>query len=317
MTSPPDLTHLVPEVVDSSMLSTFSTCPRKFYYRYILNLQPTTHRLSIHLHAGKCFASGCEAARLAFHYEHLDADLALGRGLEALWKEWGYFVEDPDDKKTLPAMSGALVAYFDNFPLASEKPYLVMGRPAVEFSFADPLPVDHPSGQPFILSGRFDYIVHFANALWGMDEKTASRLGPSWESQWDLRPQFSAYTYGAANAGIKLEGFLVRGVGIYLRDYGFAEIPTYRPPFLLDRWLQRTTCSLKQIVAMAETNHWPTNEGEACHAFNTRCPYMSLCASANPFQGLRSGYQAIRWNPATRTEEVLPETFLPSHPPGD
>ena len=56
----PDFPAL-PASIDSSMLNTYRSCKKKFYYNYLLNLHPPGR--SVHLVAGAAFADAIDAAR--------------------------------------------------------------------------------------------------------------------------------------------------------------------------------------------------------------------------------------------------------------
>lgn len=149
---------IFPHAIDSTMLATFRSCPQKFFRQYVQHWKPKAE--SVHLVAGGAFASGIEAARLAF-YEHgkpaLDAEAA---GLQALIEHYGDFECPPDSAKSLERTCGALEFYFQNYPLGDDgmEPVLMPGgKRGIEFSFAEPLPFAHPvTGDPILYTGRAD-----------------------------------------------------------------------------------------------------------------------------------------------------------------
>jgi len=56
-----------PHVLDSSLMAAFKSCPQKANLEFFQHWKPGEQ--SIHLHAGKCYASGIEAARIAFYVD--------------------------------------------------------------------------------------------------------------------------------------------------------------------------------------------------------------------------------------------------------
>lgn len=303
-----------PEVLDSTMITTYRSCPHKFFREYCQHWKSATP--SVHLHAGAAFAKGLEAARKAFWGRGTDAVTAMEEGMGALLTAYGDFDCPEDSTKSATRMAGALEYYFERYPLAEEMapPHMIHGEPAVEFNFAEPLPILHPdTGNPLILCGRFDQIVDYAGGVWGEDDKTASQLGASWPKQWDMRFQFSTYCWGARRAGLPLNGFLVRGISILKRGYDTMQAITYRPEWMLERWEQGMLATVEDMVAAWNRHQgrescrehpmpFPLNEGDACTAYGG-CPQRTVCLSENPEPWLASGFVQRVWNPLTRDEE--------------
>ena len=68
------------------MRGAFGACPQKFYYNYLLHLQPSAE--SPDLKAGGAFARGLEVARIVRRYGarlHVDAVQAVGKLATAAW----------------------------------------------------------------------------------------------------------------------------------------------------------------------------------------------------------------------------------------
>ena len=291
-----------PEVLDSTMITTYRSCPHKFYREYCENWKVSTP--SVHLHAGAAFAKGLEVARLAFFGGVAPRETAEEMGIAALLQAYGDFDCPEDSAKSATRMAGALEYYFSTYPMDQEMapPHEIAGKPAVEFNFAEPLPILHPdTGNPLILCGRFDQIVDYAGGVWGEDDKTASQLGATWPKQWDMRFQFSAYCWGARRAGIELQGFLVRGVSILKRGYDNMQAMTYRPGWMLDRWEAGMLRTVEHMIADWKAQRFDLNEGDSCNAYGG-CALRTVCLSENPDPWLASGFTKRVWLPLTREE---------------
>jgi len=171
-----------PEVIDSTLLSSFRSCPHKANLAYFQHYKPKVQ--SIHLHAGKAYAAGLEAARVAFFQEGHSEEDAKALGLKKLIEEYGDFDCPPDSAKSLERMCGALEYYFSVWPLSTDKAVpitLPSGKRGVEFSFIEPLEINHPeTGNPLLYSGRMDTVVNYAGGIFGEDDKTTSQLGAKW-----------------------------------------------------------------------------------------------------------------------------------------
>lgn len=294
---------IFPPVIDSTMLATFRSCPQKFFRSYVEHWKPKQE--SIHLVAGKAYAEGLEASRRAFYQHGAEAEEAMAIGMKALVESYGDFEPGPYDTKTLDRMMGALEYYFENYPLGADgaTPYVgASGKPWIEFSFAEPLPIEHPtSGMPLIYSGRADMVAEFAGAVYPVDDKTTSSLGPSWNRQWEMRSQFTGYVWACQQSGIPATGAIVRGVSILKTKYDTQQVVTYRGPHEIERWLFQTVKDIKRMIAAWEEDWWDYALDEACAAYGG-CPFIRVCKSATPEAWLPQFFTQRVWDPLTRAE---------------
>jgi len=297
-----------PAVWDSSMLATFRSCPQKFALEYLQNWKPRVE--SHHLRAGSAFAKGLEAARRAFYEEKCSAEVSLGRGIGALFLHYGDFQPPDDSAKTAARMAGALEFYFTKWPLGDDPavPATLGGRLGIEFSFATPLPINHPeTGEPLMYCGRADQICDFAGGRYVEDDKTASQLGASWSRQWDLRSQFTGYCWAARVAGIPVQGVLIRGVSILKTKYDCAEAVSYRPEWQVDRWLGQVERDLQRAIACWKGGYWDWSLDHACTEYGG-CMYRQICLMQDPTPFLELNFERRYWNPLTREETLLEAT---------
>lgn len=286
------------------MLNCFRQCPRKFELEYLHHWRPGAQ--SVHLIAGKAFASGLETARREFYQHGVDADLAIGRGVVTLLQEYGSFDPPEDSPKHPLRMAQALVFYFDQWPLATDhaKPLAFdSGRYGIEFSFAEPITdFVHPTtGEPIIYSGRADMIVDMAQGIFLEDDKTTGSLGPSWYNNWELRSQFTAYTWAARRIGLPVSGVLVRGVAILKTDFKAGEHLTFRADFEIDRWYRQVLRDLERMEQLWNDGYFDYNLGDACDSFGG-CVFTRVCKSPNPQSWLEGYYSQRRWDPILRIE---------------
>jgi hypothetical protein len=149
-----------------------------------------------------------------------------------------------------------------------------------------------------------DMMVTYEGMNLGEDDKTTSQLGASWPRQWDLRSQFTGYVWGASRAGIKLDGFLVRGVSILKTKYDTLQAITYRPAWLIERWYEQLLRDITKMKQAWESGYWDWNLDHACAEYGG-CPFKSVCQMRDPAQLLEQQFQRRRWDPVSRTETVL------------
>lgn len=297
---------LFPDVLDNSLLSSLRSCPRKVQLEYLEHWKPNSP--NIHLHAGGAFAHGCEAVRMSYYVSGETSDVAVARGVRSLIEFYGDFECPADSVKSMERMCGALVYYFDNFPLETEAATPVIlpsGKRGIEFSFLEPMGVSHPeTGAPLLYSGRFDMLADYAGGVFGEDDKTASQLGATWPNQWPLRAQFTGYAWGAAKAGRPIQGMLVRAVSILKTKYDHASTVTYRPQWMIDRWEEQTYRDVTRLIRMWEEGYFDYNLDDSCNAFGG-CIFKSVCQSPEPEKWLAVGFERRKWDPVERTETPL------------
>lgn len=296
-----------PKTIDSTMVKTFRDCPRKFELEYLHHWKAKTG--SIHLHAGKAFASALEAVRRAFYEQKMLPEAALEYGTAVLVKEYGTFDEPHDTAKTLPRMVGALDYYYSVWKLGEDNlvPYeWAPGRFGIEFSFASPLPFKHPvTGEPVIYTGRSDMLAKMDSGLWIEDDKTTSSLGASWVNQWDMRSQFTGYCWAAREvANIPVQGAIVRGVSILKTKYDHAQAITYRPEWQIKRWLNQVVEDLKRMERMWNDGYFDYNLDEACNQY-AGCLFRRVCLTPNPEPWLEADYERRVWDPLAREEKPV------------
>jgi hypothetical protein len=294
-----------PEVVSSSLISTFKSCALKARYTHFDHWAPRTS--SVHLHAGGAFATALEAARRAHFIDGKPPAEAVGIGAAALIRAYGDYEPPADSPKSLEAMLGALDFYFDRWPLGQGAvPHRFSDTlQGIEFSFLEPLPITHPqTGNDILFSGRADQIVDYAGGIYIEDDKTTSSLGASWPRQWTHRSQFSSYTWAAHRAGIPSKGVLVRGVAILKTKYEAQEVLTTRSSFEVERWYISTLKVVSRMVAAWLNDDFEPDLDDACSAYGG-CQYLDVCKSPNPDEWLPLQFVRRAYDPITRQELPL------------
>lgn len=310
-----------PLAIDSTILGTFRSCPRKAFLQYFDHWKPQNE--SVHLVAGGAFADGIEAARRAYYEENQDAESSVAAGLQKLVERYGDFECPPESGKSLERTAGALEFYFANYPLGHDGATPITfadGRRGIEFSFAQPLPISHPvTGDPLIYSGRSDMIAEYANGVYVYDEKTTSSLGPSWSRQWDMRSQFTGYCWAARESGIQAAGVIVRGVSILKTKYDTQQAITYRSDWEVDRWLDQTCRDIDRMIWSWKQGHWDYNLDHACTEWGGCAFAANVCKSPDPQSWLEMYFRQRVWDPLAR-QEVSVEEYegnLPCPPPSE
>lgn len=299
---------MFPPCIDSTMLSTFRSCPQKMFRSYVEHWKPKDE--SVHLVAGGAFAKGIEVARRKFFEGGESADASMAEGLHALMNHYGDFECPPDSAKSLERTAGALEFYFEQYPLGGDGSVPITwanGKRGIEFSFAEPLPINHPvSGDPLIYTGRADMIATFAGGVYVFDEKTTSQLGASWPRQWELRSQFTGYCWAARRAGMSVDGAIIRGVSILKTKYDTLQHVTYRPEWEVDRWIEQVYADVKRMIECWKAGYWDWNLDHACAEYGG-CGFQRICKSNDPETWLPMQYEQRVWDPLAREQLTVAE----------
>jgi hypothetical protein len=305
------LTAILPQHIDSTMISCFRSCPQKFNNEFNYGLRPAA--FSIDLHAGACVAVGIEAVGRAVHEggKPLEHAFAIGHG--AFLDAWGDFEPQKDTPKTKDRCWESIEEYFAAFPPLTDhiQPYFVNGKPTYEFTFAVPLEpamplIDyhdydtayfplHPSGQPFIYCGRLDRLGQWGGKVVGQDEKTTKSISSNWSDQWNLRSQFIGYCWALRQSGLAIDTIAVRGIGILKTKITIVEaIKTYSD-MIINRWHEQLRRDLWRLARAWDEGYFDYNLADACTTYGG-CPFTGLCTSPQPESWVHQ-FAVKRWNP--------------------
>lgn len=305
-----------PKAFDSSTRTSLSSCGLKGAYSGLHHLKPK--RESNHLVAGSCFAHGIEIARKVYYTEtpvdsgtsyafFPDLPPAERAEIAAAIGAVASFLAKPEETaeealgfKSAERLYWAVLHYFNEFPLERDpiRPYInVRGEPAVEYKFAIPTHVQHPeTGEPILFTGKFDMLSCYDGQYWPVDEKTASRLGPTWSSTFDLRGQFLGYTWAIREQGYDCPGVIARGIGFLSKETTFQVAPIRYPQWLTDQWYEQFCRDIENFKVQWYINDYNQNFGESC-AHYYGCEYKPLCLRPNPEEWVNSLYKVDVWNP--------------------
>lgn len=306
-----------PASIDSTMLSTFDSCPQKFLMEFVLRRVPIGR--SIHLHAGGCMASAFETIRHNFYANKLPLEECFAIAFKAFTIQWGDMETPQGEYKDFTNCWAAVEAYFAEYPPDTDyfQPLIKNdGSPAVEFKFAIPMNIKHPdTGDPILYSGRADMLVapnDNLNHIYVMDEKTTKAMGAKWGEQWDMRGQFYGYTFAARKMGYNCVGALVRGIAIQQTQFQFAEKPLFFSQDQLDTWWREAHKKTMRAIEMYERakqlydpdsaasyprlhDSFEKSFADACGSYGG-CIFTELCTHPAPWK-LYNSYEERIWDP--------------------
>lgn len=313
MNDSPRFEAILPQHIDSTMLSSFRSCPRKFYHEYILGLR--TPETKIDLYAGGALADALESFYTAVFTKQLSTAEALKEAFIGFSHAWGDNPKEPatDSPKSFDRMWEAVADYIRTYPPHTDhiQPYVSeTGAVTSEYSFAIPLdpahfpgiPLHPMTGEPFIYCGRFDMLGSYLGRPCIRDEKTTKYAGATWADQWDLRAQFMGYVWACQQSGIDLDTVVVRGIVIQKTQIKQLESIKIFPDYMVARWYDQMKRDLQRITECWREGYFDYNFGESCTAYSG-CVYRSICRSGNPEAWMQE-YKILRWNPLKRALEA-------------
>lgn len=296
----------MPLNVDSTMMSCFRSCPKKFYEEFILGLRPTA--VSIDLHAGACFASALENI-YGMLATGIELETAKVRAFGMFMDQWGDFEALKETPKSRERIWEAVDEYFKQWPPLTDPVQPFKKEGSNEFTFAIPLePVTateaeggfpaHPSGTPYLYSGRFDLLGRWGTKIVPRDEKTTTSIGNKWAQQWNLRSQFMGYCWACQASGLEVDTVCVRGIGILKTKFTMVDAFKTYPQHLIERWYEQLRRDLWRVRRAWDEGYWDYNFGESCSSYGG-CVFMDTCTSPQPDRW-RSQFTVRRWNPVLK-----------------
>ena len=295
-----DLNYQFPVAIDNTMRTAFDACQRKFLLAHIYNLRSGDP--SIHLVFGAAYAKGLEVARKEFYTGNKDKASYVGKAMIAAIQEWHEANDDPmlDESKSLLNCLCAIDYYFEEFPMENDwvQPLMIDDEPAVEFTFAMPLELKGPDGNPVLYAGRFDMFIDFQGNAAVYDDKTTSQLGQSWINGWNLDSQMTSYIWAGQQHGFNTTTAVIRGVSILKTKFGNAQAIEHRTDFEVRSWYNLVHHNLYDMIEAFDKgeDHFLPSYGQACKAFGG-CPYAELCKKENWKDWIEPDFHEYVWNP--------------------
>jgi hypothetical protein len=127
-------------------------------------------------------------------------------------------------------------------------------------------------------------------------------LGATWSNKWNLRGQFTGYTWAMREMGFPVAGMIARGVSFLKNSFGFAESIQLRPQWMIDQWYLQMVSDVRR-AKQAWIDGWYNQDfNETCAAYSG-CPFQRLCTAVNPDQWIEGYYGTRHWNPLEKVPE--------------
>lgn len=302
--------HETWRIIDSTKLQDFISCPRKYFYRYILGW--VGEEDNVHLVMGSAIHKAHEIM-LQNGYSPDVVELAI---LEMTRMYRQAFSEQMDDvyyPKSPGYAAEMLRRYAKHFSDDFQKAEVIY----TEISGSVPIRNDR------VMYFKTDSILkgvngHYQNKYFSREHKTTKSDSRQWRDQWSLKTQIGTYNHVLYCLyqpdqvyGVEINGMIFqKSFAKKSQDELFPRIAIIKGPTAMQDWLwtvnnyydeiERET---ERMMEVTENDNimraWPKNT-ESCSIYSG-CPYMDYCCSwHNPLrraEDLPQGMERRFWNP--------------------
>lgn len=306
------------DIIDSTKIRTFKTCPRKFFYNYVLHWRVDAP--NIHLEFGTAWHLAKEHL-----FNHGWSDANVEEAYALFLSHYRKFFSEQDDLNLQPKDAGnahkALKEYTQLFRYTNEKLTVIGTEVAGRVKLSD----------DFDMSVKIDLILQDEFGMkWILDHKTSGRDSPTYDESYFLSDQMYGYTnalfsmYPAESvAGAYVDISVLRKTGNLHKRLPirrkFEHMQEWHSTILY--WAQLLRLEYLQLSnEITDGAHnakhlmaFPKNT-ECCTMYG-RCPYMSLCLQCtNPIADGNieppQGFRREVWNPHAGDKAWRPKLIL-------
>jgi hypothetical protein len=317
---------------DNTSLVLLKECPRKYQYAILEGYRPR-HK------APPLYFGGMFHACLEVYdnlrgrgEEHFTAQMAMVKGAMQLTAtmipahdedvadpETGELVtkhvpegfslwSSDDPTRSRESLVRSLVWYTEHYKDDVLKTYIFPdGTPAIELPFRFDLPIETPTGDPYIYCGTIDKVAEMAQHLWNVERKhTKNTMGSGYFRGYNPNAQVTGYSFaGKVILHAPVSGTIVDATQVTVGFNRFMRHIASRNEEQLNEWLVNTLHWIKQAETYARQEFWPMNE-ESCHKYSG-CQFIGICSKS---PGSRAGWlekDFIKnpWNPLKEKKEEV------------
>lgn len=315
--------HPTWDVTDSSKLTTFLSCKRKYFYEYVLGWR--RDRVSNDLHFGHCMHYAMAHIMDNWHLI-LETDSLEPFVPDAYRKflvKYRDLIGPDEDLVNAPKSPGyvveALVGYIERFR-AQDRGMRVL---FTEVAGSVPIGVDD-DGESIKLYYRLDTVVEepHADAVYILEHKTtAGAFSKQWVAKWKMSHALATYVHvlHCLYPSNKVWGAKVNGIRFTKRDGpDYVRVPVRKSMVMMNAWLweaREAVLSIRnefdRLSKCSPSNSrmecFPcTGAHEACSQY-WGCPYIDFCSAwPNPLSRCKEvpqGFKVERWDPRSYEEE--------------
>lgn len=313
----------------NSSISAYRSCPRRFYYSYVLGwkLEAKDDPLIFGSawHTAMDVIWQADFNDLSNKYDVIEP--AYAAFLNSWEAEGGVPLDELSDMETLKKLGARtpMVAQEMMYEYVDRRASFIRDFDLIDYEYPFGVPVD-PEQPDLFYVGKIDKIGRLNGNIVGIEHKTTTQYRKSDTNPFrysfveDFYPdhQVEGYQYTLhmlyeenALGGIYVDGALVH------KDVhdGFIFIPVEEPLSALNLWLWEVRNTIDEIDAHLEIseNTGPTEpymaafprDTNRCHSFGKSCPYLEQCRVwPNPRgKPMPPGFAHAEWNPLEHLNE--------------
>ncbi len=294
---------------DNSRLSEFKTCPRKYYFRYILQLVPD--RIALALDFGSAWHNGMDALYLTWEKSGGNEEETIQMAWNGFLEEWesrGHPRKIPINMESmyLPRTPGVArelqVNYLKRWMSFLNEIEIIV----VELPFAIPLDPDKPN---LFYVGRIDKVARYAKKVIGIEHKTSTMFSKADGIQTNVTDlyhndsQIDGYNYFLWKK--YREEFAATYVDLALvhktHDDIFKHVRVNKDNQSTKVWLSDALYWTEKVDQAIDEDRWPKNAPGGCRTVFGRCNYFSICpyydANKINLDEVPTGYKREKWEP--------------------
>jgi len=284
---------------DSTSISLFKTCPRKYHYTiilgYVSRITPPPLAFGIHLHT--LFQ---EWYKLILQVDKHTALLRIVKLAGLL----GETLPSGDTARSKESLVRTIVWYLDHFWDDKVKTIILPnGQPAVEHHFK--LQIMEYMGGPVYICGHIDRLVSWDSAIWACDYKsTKYALNQQFFDKFKPSTQIPLYVTAThltqGESFPTAHGAIIDGIQLGVNFTRFARMPISFSPEEIDEYIQSLQYWIRQAMNACEENIFPSNE-ESCDKYGG-CAFRDICAKppARREAFLKGNFTTQLWDPLKR-----------------
>ena len=307
--------------LDYSSLSTYISCPRKFFFNYVLSYQSVNPKIDLVF--GSAWHYGLEVAYTAWKEDTNLTETDLIElsitGFNTYWKVEGE-PNWPDPDQIFPKSPGNAAnmysAYWQRYyPIDRDKKIL-----GIELPFNLNIP-----DTSILYTGRIDLAFLNSSNLEIVDHKTAKSVNKITLTGFISSLQTSGYLtigklYYDRIAGMYYRVALCQKSKVAHEEFEVVKLDHEIERFLTELSYWAKTISgdcIKYETALQDDanfnqdytpNIFPRTPGYACTAFFSPCPYLDLCMMKNNplyfHDKVPQGFKVEEWNPEEHEEKI-------------
>ncbi len=279
---------------DYSAMSDYLKCPKRGYYRHILNLVPISPAPALSF-------GGAIHEALSSWYQFKDEGKAL-KVFQENWQTyikeskeaqdstgWGSISPAPVDDSKRNMKNGLLIlqAYFERY---AKESFEVLSN---EFPFR--IKLGTYKGIQFNLTGKIDLYVKWGNYIYVLDHKSTSQLGEYYFEQFNPSLQIDGYAYAGKKIFTNCDGAVVNAILVAKTKTDFKREIFTKTEEELQEYKNQALEIMHHIEMMKERKKFFCNT-DACSLYG-HCPYLELCRAKGDERVMRLRYKVSPWSP--------------------